>query len=68
MELSSLLAGDLILGGLITFKICHKSSYEWVVITKTVHQLKFLQLPKFNDRGPTMARIIAIYQKHITMQ
>ena len=66
MELSSLGAGDFMLGGLITFKIFHKPSYEWAVVTKTMHQLKFLQLPKFNDRSPTMARVIAIYQKHMT--
>ena len=52
---SSLGAGDLILGGLITFKICHKPSYEWAVVTKTVHTLKFWQLSKFHDRSPTMA-------------
>ena len=67
MELSSLGAGDFMLGGLITFKIFHKSSYEWAVVTKTMHQLKFLQLPKFNDRSPTMARVIEIHQKHMTM-
>ena len=42
MGFSSLGAGEFILGGLITFKICHKSSYEWTVVTKTVYQLKFL--------------------------
>ena len=63
---SSLGAGDFILGGIITFKICHRPSYEWAVVTKTVHQLKFLQLSKFNDRSPTMARVIANYQKHMT--
>ena len=63
MGLSSLGAGDFILSGLITFKIFHKPSYEWAVVTKTVHQLKFLQLSKFNDRRPTMARVNAIYQK-----
>ena len=46
MGLSSLGAGDFILSGLITFKIFHKPSYEWAVVTKTVHQLKFLQLSK----------------------
>ena len=66
MGLSSLGAGHFILGDLITFKICHKPSYEWAVVTKTVHQLKFLQLSKFNDRSPIMARVIAIYQKHMT--
>ena len=54
------------LGVLITFKIFQKSSYEWAVVTKTVHQLKILQLSKFNDRSPTMAWVIAIYQKHMT--
>ena len=65
--LSSLGADDLILNGLVTFKICHKPSHESAVVTKTVHELKFLQLSKFNDRNPTMARLIAIYQKHMTM-
>ena len=64
--LSSLGAGGFILSGLITFKIFHKPSYEWAVVTKTVHQLKFLQLSKFNDHSPTMARVTAIYQKHMT--
>ena len=36
MGLSSLGAGDFILGGLITFKISHKPSYEWTVVTKIV--------------------------------
>ena len=66
MGYSSLGTGDFILGGLITFKMFHKPTYEWAVVTKTVHQLKFLQLSKFNDRSPTMARVIAIYQKHMT--
>ena len=66
MGLSSLGAGDFILSGLIAFKIFHKPSYEWAVVTKTVHHLKFLQLSKFNDRSPTMAQVIAIYQKHMT--
>ena len=57
----------LIVGGLITFKICHKPSDESAVVTKTMHQLKFLQLSKFKDRSPVMARIIVIYQKHMTM-
>ena len=35
MELSSLDAGDFILGGLITFRIFHKPGYEWAVVTKT---------------------------------
>ena len=62
MGLSSLLTGDFILSGIKTFKICHKPSYELAVVTKTVHQLKFLQLFKLNDRSPTMAQVIAIYQ------
>ena len=66
MGYSSLGTGDFILGGLITFKMFHKPTYEWAVVTKTVHQLKFLQLSKFNDRSPTMAQVIAIYQKHMT--
>ena len=66
MGLSSLGAGDFILGSLITFKICHTSSYEWAVVTKSEHQLKFSQLSEFNNRSPTMARVIAIYQKHMT--
>ena len=43
MGLSSLGAGDLILGGLITFKICHKPSYESAVVTKTVHLKQFIK-------------------------
>ena len=66
MGLSSLGAGDFILGSLITFKICHASSYEWAVVTKSVHQLKFSQLSKFNNRSPTMTRVTATYQKHMT--
>ena len=41
-------------------------SYGWAMITKIVHQLKLLQLSKFDDRSPTMARVIAIYQKYMT--
>ena len=66
IELSSLGAGDFILRGLIAFKICHMPSYGWAVITKIVYQLKILQSSKFDDRSPTMARVIAIYQKHMT--
>ena len=66
MGLSDLGAGDFILGSLITFKSFHRPSHEWAVVTKTVHQLKSLKLSKFNDRSPTMARVIAIYQKHMT--
>ena len=63
--LSSLGAGDFILRGIISFKICHMSSYRWAMVTKIVHQVKLLQLSKFSDHGPTMAWVIAIYQKHI---
>ena len=66
MGFSYLGADNFMVGGLITFKIFHRPSYEWAGVTKTVHQLRFLQLPKFNDRSPTMARVIAIYQKHMT--
>ena len=52
---SSLGVGDFMLRVLITFKIFHKSSYEWAVVTKTVYQLKILELSKFNDRSPNMA-------------
>ena len=52
MGFSYLGAGYLTLDGLITFKICHN---EWTAVTKTVHQLKFLQLSKFNDRSSAMA-------------
>ena len=38
-------------------------SYGWAMITKIVHQLKLLQLPRFDDPSPTMDRVIAIYQK-----
>ena len=41
MGLSSLGAGDLILGGLTTFKICHKPSYESTVVTKTAYHIFF---------------------------
>ena len=47
MGLSSLVAGDFILGGPIIFKICQKPSYEWAVVTKAVEQLKFLQFSNF---------------------
>ena len=36
------------------------------ILRDIVHQLKHLQLSKFDGRNPTMARIIAIYQKHMT--
>ena len=41
MGLSSLGAGVFILRVTITFTIFHKPSYEWTVLSKTVHQLKF---------------------------
>ena len=62
MELSF----DFILVGLITFKIFHKPSCEWALVTKTVHQQKSLKFSKFNVRSPTMAQVIAIYQKRMT--
>ena len=65
IELSSLGAGDFILHGIISFKICRMSSYGWAMVTKVVHQVKLLQLSKFNDHGPTMAQVIAIYLKHM---
>ena len=61
MELSSLDAGDFILGGLITFRLFHKPGYEWAVVTKTVHRLKSLKLSKSNDSSPTMAIAIMSY-------
>ena len=66
IEISSLGGGDLILCGLTAFKICHMPSYGWAMITKIVHQLKLLQLPRFNDGSPIMARVITIYQKLMT--
>ena len=33
------------------------------MVTKVVHELKLLQLPKSDDRSLTMARVITIYQK-----
>ena len=66
IELSSLGADDFILHGIISFKICRMSSYGWAMVTKVVHQVKLLQLSKFNDHGPTMALVIAIYQNHMT--
>ena len=64
--LSSLGAGDFVLHGLIIFKTCGMSSYGWAMVTKTVHQLKLLQLFGFDDRKLSMARVITIYQKHMT--
>ena len=64
--LSSLGAGDFILRGLMALKTYLMPSYVWTMITKIVHQLKLLQFSKFDDRSPTMARVIAICQKHMT--
>ena len=64
--ISSLGAGDFILRGLIAFKICHMPSYGWAMITKIVHQLKLLQLPRSDSCSPTMAQVITIYQKLMT--
>ena len=61
--ISSLGIGDFILRDVITFKICHMPSYGWTMITKIVHQLKLLQFSRFDNRSPTMARVITIYQK-----
>ena len=43
-------------------------SYGWTMVAKIVHQLKLLQLFRFDDRIPSMARVITIYQKHMTKQ
>ena len=64
--ISSLGAGDFILDGLIAFKICHMPIYGLAMITKIVHQLKFLQLSRFDDRSSTIPRVITIYQKLMT--
>ena len=56
--LSSLDAVDFILRALITFKICHIPSSGWAMVTKIIHQLKLLQLSKFDDRSPTMALVV----------
>ena len=66
--ISSLDAADFILRGLIAFKICHMPSYGWAMITKIVHQLKLLQLSRFDDRSPTKARVSTICQKLMTTQ
>ena len=66
IRISSLGTGDFILSGLKAFKICHMPSYGWAMITKIVHQIKLLQLSRFDDRSPTMARVITIYQKLMT--
>ena len=36
------------------------------ILRGTVHQLKLLELSKFDNRSSTLARNIAIYQKHMT--
>ena len=64
--LSSYGAGDFITRGHITFKICGMPSYGWAMVPKIVHHLQLLQLLKFDGHSPTMARVIAIYQKHMT--
>ena len=56
--LSSLDAVDFILRALITFKICHMPSSGWAMVTKIIHQLKLLQLSKFDDRSPIMALVV----------
>ena len=56
--ISSLDAADFILRGLIAFKICHMPSYGWAMITKIVHELKLLQLSRFDDGSPAMAWVI----------
>ena len=45
--ISSLGGGDFILCGLVAFRICHIHNYGSAMITKTVHQLKLLQLSRF---------------------
>ena len=65
--LSSLGAGVFILRGLIAFKTCPMPSHLWIMITEIVHQLKLSQFSKFDDGSLTMARVIAISQKHMTM-
>ena len=64
MWLSSSDAGGFILGGLITFKIFHKPSYEWAVVTKTVHKLKFCSCP--NLMTVAQPQVIENHQKHMT--
>ena len=63
--LSYLSAVDLIVRGLIAFKICHMASYGWAMVFEIVHLLKLLQLSKFDDRSQTMPRVTAIFQKHM---
>ena len=64
--LSSLGAGDFIQRDLITFKICGMPSYGWDMVANIVHQLKLLQLFRFDDRSLSMAWVITIYQRHMT--
>lgn len=67
IRLSGFGAGDFILLGLITcLKICHMPSYGWAMVTKTVHQLKLLRLPTFDDHSTTMAQVITIDRKYMT--
>ena len=66
IEISSLGGGDLILYGLIGFKIYHMPSCGWAMITKIVHQLKLFQLRRFDEHSPTMARVITSYQTLMT--
>ena len=66
IKLSSLCVGDFILRGFITLKICGMPSYWCSMVTNIVHHLKLLRLIRFHARSPTMARVIAIYQKHMT--
>ena len=59
-------AGYFILLDLIAFKISHIPSNGRAITTKIEHQLKLLQLPRFDDRSLTMARVITNYQKLMT--
>ena len=59
-------AGDFILRVLITLKICGMPSYLWSMVSKFGHHLKLLHLFKLDGHSPTMARVIKIYQKHMT--
>ena len=45
-------------------------SYGWAMVTKNVHQLKLLQLSKFDDRSPTMVQLlqfIKIIHDHVVI-
>ena len=59
--ISSLGGDDFILCGIIAFKIFQMPSYKWSMTSKIVHQLKLLQLSRFDDRSPTIARVITIF-------